>query len=778
MARIWALYKKEVRTYFNSPIAYIVLTVLLIGVGYFFFQTFFAGEQATLRFFFRVAAWSFLLFGPAVTMKLLAEEKKTGAIEPLLTLPLREWEVVLGKFFAGWTLLAIYLLITLVYPISIAFIGKLDFGPLAGGYLGLFFLGGTFVALGMFASAISRNQVISLIVAFVIAMMLFVMDLLLPFLPPSWQNVVQFIGVDSHFSNISRGVVDTRDLVYSCSLMAFFLFLSAQALQTRLSDHSKKWRLNRVLYIGAAAGCLIALNAISFLANGRVDLTEDKQFTLSESSRDLLHELDDQLTITAYFSRELPPPANNNTAVVRDLLEEYRTASDGKVTYNFVDPDTPGKDGQPDQALIAQAQAAGIPKIDMRAFRKDQVQMVKVYLGIALQYGDKTESLPVVQNLDNLEYDLTSRISKMLREKTPTLAFLSGNGAFTSAEGLGRVAGALKDKFTVKDADLSKGDEALKDVDVLVVAGPKQPLPQNVLFAIDNFIMQGHRVAFLVDKAILDPKSLIGRPFSSGLEELLKAYGVEFNPSLILDQNSERVAVSRQSNGFTIQSMVQFPLIVHVQDLAKDTPITKNLNGFALPFAAPIELTRKDGVETHIIARSSPRSWLFTFQDSFLADPQALPVPEESDFVGPQNLVVTLEGTFPSAFVEQPLPIAEDGTSPADNVTPKSAPTRLAVVGSSWWAADMMPNPLNQLLFSNLADWLVQDERLMSIRTRSIENRPLKPLGDTARAVFKYGNMLAPPLLLVAFGLLRWRLRLRKKSRGLSAFLRTGGKEE
>lgn len=762
MDRVWALYKKELRTYFNSPIAYIVLTVLLIGVGYFFFQTFFAGEQANLRVFFRVAAWSFLLFGPAVTMKLLAEEKKAGTIEGLFTLPLREWEMVLGKFVAGWTLLAVYLLITLVYPISISFLGNLDGGPVVGGYLGLFFLGGTFVALGMFASSISRNQVISLIVAFVIALLLFMLDMLLPFVPTAAQNVIEFVGVDAHFKNISRGVLDTRDAIYSLSLMAFFLFLAVQALKTRLSDRSRAWRLNRWLYIGAAVGSLLALNALSFVAHARIDLTEDQQFTLSDGSVELVTGLEDQLTITAYFSKDIPAPANNHAAVVRDLLEEYRAASDGRVVYRFTDPDA-GADDQPDPELTAQAQAAGVPKIDMRTFGKDQMQIVKVYMGLALQYGEQTEALPIIQNLPDLEYDITTRIAKLVRDKAPTVGFLGGHGELTLAQGLTKVAGVLGDKFTVKDIDLSQGDAGLADVDVLVVAGPKQEIPGAQLFAIDQFVMGGGKAAFFVARNTVDTRSLIGQPVATGLEDVLASYGVSVQSDLVLDQQSERIAMQRAQGNMRFQSIVQFPAFVKVTDLAQDTSLTKNLTGLVMPFASPLAVDAPAGVKAQTIARSSQATWLFAVEDSFLADPQALPQADPENLAGPQNLVVTLTGSFPSHFKSAQKPVGA-----TDTPIIESPETRVVVVGSNDWISDAMPNRLNVAFFANLLDWLVQDEGLMAIRTRSINNRPLKQLGDTGRATFKYANMLLPPLFLVAFGIVRWRLRTRRKRRALA----------
>lgn len=764
MQRIWGLFKKEIRTYFNSPIAYLLITILLIGIGYFFFQTFFVANQASLRVFFRFAAWSFLLFGPAITMKLFAEEKKSGTIETLLTLPIKEWEVVLGKFFAGWALLAVYLLITLAYPISISFIGDLDPGPVIGGYFGLFLLGGTFVALGLFTSALTRNQVVSLVLAFFIGLILFLLDMLLPFVPVSLQNLFEFVGVDSHFKNVARGVIDSRDLIYSLSLMVIFLFGGVQALQARLSDHSRIWRLNKILYVSAAIGCFVSLNVFSYQVSGRLDLTEDQMYTLSDASRELVSELDDQLTIKAYFSANLPAPFNNHQRFLRDLLEEYRNTSGGHLSFEFVDPGAPGAEGQPDADLAAEVKAAQIPKVEVSKLEKDQVQMVKVFMGLAMRYQDNMETIPVLQNIDNLEFEITSRIAKLIRERTPQLAFLGGHGELISQQGLSKITQLLQQKFNVGDVHLADGPDSLAEVDVLVVAGPKKEIPAEHRFYIDQFIMEGGKVAFLLDRNEVNPQTFIGRPLEVGIEDMLEHYGVRVEPAMVLDQVNQRVALTRAQGNVRFQSYVAFPPFVRVKDFDKDSPLVKNLRDLPLPFVSPLTVLQKEGVRATVLARSSPKTWLFENEDSFLVDPQALPMPEEDDFVGPQDLVVTMAGSFDSYYKDQRLPNKEDSGAPvAESLFEQSPATRLVVTGSSLWISDAVPSRLSYLFFANLVDWLSEDERLIGIRARAITNRPLEVDNTAAKSLVKYGNMFALPLLFVVFGIVRWRLRSRRK---------------
>ena len=228
--------KREIRTYFNSPVAYIVVTVFTIVFGFFFFNNLFVEKQADMRAFFSLAPLMFCFFAPAITMRLLAEEKGSGTIEILITMPVRDWEVVVGKWLAAMALLLTTLLLTLVFAVTVAKLGPLDKGPALGGYLGLLLLGGSYVAIGVMASSFTRNQVVSLIVAFGICFALFLLGKVLPFVPEKLQPLVAFLSTDSHFENVSRGVIDSRDVLYYASVIVVTLLIATTSLESR------KWK--------------------------------------------------------------------------------------------------------------------------------------------------------------------------------------------------------------------------------------------------------------------------------------------------------------------------------------------------------------------------------------------------------------------------------------------------------------------------------------------------------------------------------------------------------
>lgn len=233
MSNTLTIFKRELSSYFNSPVAYIVVTVFLLVSGYLFFSQVFLVGEATMRDLFGITPLIFIFFAPAVTMRLMAEEKRSGTMELLITLPVRDWEVVLGKFFAALALLSVAIFLTLAYPFTLSTMGELDWGAVVGGYLGLVLLGGAYVAIGLMASSWTRNQVVAFIISFGITFSLYLFGKLLPLMPASLAPVIEYISLDVHFTNISRGVIDSRDLIYYFSLIGTCLFLAVQSLDSR-----------------------------------------------------------------------------------------------------------------------------------------------------------------------------------------------------------------------------------------------------------------------------------------------------------------------------------------------------------------------------------------------------------------------------------------------------------------------------------------------------------------------------------------------------------------
>lgn len=235
MSTILAIYRRELQSSFNTPLAYIVIPVFLLMVGLFslFLNDIFDAGLATMRTVFFWSAMWLLLLVPAVTMRLFAEEKRTGSLELLVTLPVNEGQLVLGKYLAALTLILISLALTITYPLTLASLGNLDWGPVMGGYLGLALMAAAYTAIGTAASSFTSNQIVAFLIAAVVCVVPYVVGFFLHQVPAGLLPLVQYVSFDYHFNGLARGVVDTRNIVFYVSVIALFLHIATFSLQQR-----------------------------------------------------------------------------------------------------------------------------------------------------------------------------------------------------------------------------------------------------------------------------------------------------------------------------------------------------------------------------------------------------------------------------------------------------------------------------------------------------------------------------------------------------------------
>ena len=234
MRNLKVIYLKELKSYFNSPMAYIFLVVFAVITGYFFTRTFFLFNQSDMRSLFNIIPLVYLFFIPAVTMSLIAREKSLGTMEVMSTLPLKDLDFVAGKFLAALSLVLVGLLVTLVHFITLTQVGtNIDYGAVFTGYLGLALAGAVYSSVGTFASSLTDNQVVAFIIGIFIVIIFFLMDKMLMFVPVYLTGIIQYLSVDYHLSNISRGVIDSRNLIYFASVVGFFLFMTVRVLEIR-----------------------------------------------------------------------------------------------------------------------------------------------------------------------------------------------------------------------------------------------------------------------------------------------------------------------------------------------------------------------------------------------------------------------------------------------------------------------------------------------------------------------------------------------------------------
>lgn len=773
-----AVARRELRTFFASPIAYIVLGGFLLLAGWLYFSTLFLAGQASLRGFFGTAPVLFALLVPAITMRSVAEERKSGTLELLLTMPLEDWQVVLGKYLAALGMVIAGLVFTLPYAFTVRALTAegvaFDWGPVAAGYLGLALLASAFIALGLWASALSRNQIVGFIIGLLVCLSLYLVDKFAVLLPSALAQALEYLSADYHFENIARGVIDTRDVLYYLTLTAAGLVLTTQVLGNLRHELKPGALASPTVFTAAVLGSLVLLNVLSVRLFARFDVTADGAYTLAKGSKETLAALDDTVTVTAYFTKDLPAPYSSSARYVRDLLEEFRAASRGKVAFEFIDPaaqetdadkeakrevkrDIFGRSFREQTAQEKELAAAGVQAVEIRVIEADQQQTKRAYLGLVIRHDDKKEVIPVVQNLSTLEYDLTSLIRKLTRPKTPVIALLQGHDEPKLEEKLRQLHSVLSQTYEVRPVTLGSQERFAPDIDAVMVLGPKKALAPNEVKALDQLVLEGKPAAFFLDSVSVDLRSFQPAPVDHGLSALLGNWGVTLSEQTVADAVSASLNIQEQRGFMLVQMPVPYPFIPRVRQLEPGSPISRGLQELTFPFATKVTAASADGRTAEVLARSSKKSWLESGKPPNL-DPRREWRSEAITPDGPHELMVAVSGKFKSLFADQATVSQPPGTPAL--LAKSKADARIVVAGTSaLFHDDFMQRP-NAALLLNVADWMLLDPALLAMRSRGLQLAQLKAeLSDGTRNAAKFGNAFGLPLALALLGVVRWRVR-------------------
>ncbi|OED35645.1 ABC transporter permease [Chromatiales bacterium (ex Bugula neritina AB1)] len=435
---------KEITLFFSSPVAYLFLAVFSAVSLFVFFwgESFFARNIADVRPLFEWMPILLIFLCSTLTMRLWSEERRTGTLEHVLTQPAPLWAFVVGKFLGCIALLVIALLITFPLPITVAFLGELDWGPVWSGYLAAFFLGAAYLSIGLFVSSRSNNQIVSLIIAAAVCGLFYLVGspLITNFFGNVVGEVLRMLGTGSRFDSITRGVIDIRDLYYYLSIVAVFLLLNTYVLERERwtlaakTPHHKKWQVVSALLVLNAIGGNLWLGQMNTL---RVDTTEGRQYSVSDATRNYLSQLQEPLLLRGYFSSKTHPLLAPLVPQVRDLLREYEIAGENSVVLEVIDPlVNPELEEEANQLY-------GIEPVPFQVADRYQSSIVSSYFNVLVQYGDEYEVLGFRDLIDvkatgdavpdvrlrNPEHDLTRAIKKVLT------SYQAGGNLFTTVKG-------------------------------------------------------------------------------------------------------------------------------------------------------------------------------------------------------------------------------------------------------------------------------------------------------------------------------------------------------
>ncbi len=485
---------------------------------------------------------------------------------------------------------------------------------------------------------------------------------------------------------------------------------------------------------------LVVINLIGLNVFFRVDLTDDKVYSLSDASIELVENLEDPVTITAFFTEDLPAPYSSNRRYLKDKLDDYRAYGGRNVQYRFVDPGS-------DEERRQEAARLNIPPVQIQVIEEDNVQLKNAHMGLAIQYGGEREAIPVVQDLSTLEYDITSAIRRLTRDELPVVGFLSGHGEPNTFQDLQVLSEELRRNYEVRTVTVQ--DSVLNpEPDVLMVIAPTDSLSDGALRSLDDYVMNGGRVAFLLNRVDANLQMGQARELSVGVDPLLSAYGAGVNADLVMDEQSSSVTIQRQQGFFNLAQQIRYPFLPIATRFDSDHMMVNRLDEVLFYFVSSIDtsVAVPDGVQREPLVFSSSRSGV---QVGFF---MIQPIQQQAQLSGgPYVLAAAYRGTFPSAFVP-------GETSP---------PTRIVVAGDGDFLNESILGriPGNIEFGLNMVDWLAQDDAMLSIRAKDVSPRRLPDVSPGLRSWIKYANLIGPVLIILSIGVWRWR---RRKTREIA----------
>jgi len=506
-------------------------------------------------------------------------------------------------------------------------------------------------------------------------------------------------------------------------------------------------RREAILQVLLLAGSLVALTYTAHQFLWRADLTENNRYTLAAASHEIARDLEDPVTVTAYFTANLPARFGRTKEEFRALLQEFRAASDGNVEFTFVNPNESDETAR-------EARQAGVRPVTIDVRERNQMTQKRAYLGAVFQYRDQREVLSFIEPGSALEYTIASTTQRLTSTEQSVLGVLQGHGE-PSPKAMKQLRSALQGRYDIRPISGVDTSGVPAPVDVLLIARPQNELSTEAALAVDQYVMRGGRVVFALNRARANMRFGRARPLTTGLEPLLETYGAPIRPDLIRDRSASAVRVRQQRGGFSVVNRIRYPYIPQVSTFS-DHPISSGIDRAVFRFVSSIDTTQVDSTaRLTVLARSSSQSARAALPSSVQPRQQWT----VSDFSGSSiPLAGLLEGSFSSAFAGVDTLSVERTQSPE---------TKLAVVGDGDFIVNGASGRRQQQrrrlpegnvnLMANTVDYLADDTGLISLRTQRVTSRPLTQLSPTTQTILKYLNVLLPILLVVGYGLVRYR---------------------
>lgn len=711
---ILRLAKKEFLGYVNGALAYTVIVPFLLLSVFLYTRTALVGGDASLRPYFELLPWFLLLLAPALSMKLLSDEQKSETIELLLAHPISELEIVVGKFLGALAFFAIILLTTIGLPLSLIVYSRPDLGQIAGQYIGALFIGATFISVGIAASAYVKNAISSFLLGAAISFILIIIgfDLVTQMLPFPFNRITLELSVLTHSESIARGLLDIRDVFYFLTITAVFL----AAAIFKLSERKTTERPTEARKLKFALGLILAIGVISNIILSsyplKVDLTKSRLFTLSEGTKQTLKNLDDIATITLYSSRQLPAQMQLVARDVTDTLKDYEKLSKN-IKFRVVYPEESSEGA-------SEARQAGINEVQFNTLSSGKFEAQAGFLGLAIRFSDKTESIPFISDTSDLEYQLTRRIRKLSADKDKVIGIYR-NG-YSPSQILNELLSSQykTETLAVDDKGKLKGLSALIAID----DGSEESTASAM---IKDYLNQNGRVLFLASGVSVSPQSLSAQKSQSTIPNFLSDYGVTLNNDLVYDLQLAEILNFSDQNGRRYLS--QYPYWIRSLPATNDFAPLSTVKSVSLGWPSSLTLSTRDGITQKTLLTTGVNAG--KTDNVFSISPQSINT-------------LTPNG--------QKIPLA---------TLIEKGDIRLVIVGSSTLANDqfLQNNPDNVAFLSNVIDYLAADKDLAAIPSKSTGRAVFEFKNSIDIFLVQYGNLLIPPFAVISFAVFYLRRR-------------------
>ncbi|MCL5128948.1 gliding motility-associated ABC transporter substrate-binding protein GldG [Algibacter sp. L4_22] len=779
-----AILKKEINAFFASPIGYLVIGIFLLLNGLFLWV--FKGDFNILNYgfadlspFFLLAPWILIFLIPAVTMRSFSDEKKQGTLELLLTKPISHTRIVLGKYFGALILILIALTPTLLYIYTVIQLGNpqgnLDIGSTLGSYFGLFFLVASYTAIGIFTSTFTDNQIVAFISSVFICFLFYIgFEGIADF---ASSNFIDQLGMNLHYKSMSRGILDTRDILYFLSVTAFFIFITVKGIKNEKLQ-KKSW----IQIVGVFATLFILNIAVNGI-HKRFDLTEDSRYTLSPASLDILKDVESPIIIDVFLDGEnFPSEFRRLQTETKQLLEEF-ASENPNIIFNFFNPleDDANRD-----IIIEQLTQRGLTPMQMSIQENGSSTQAIIFPWALASYNNQTVTIPLIKNkigsnqqelvsnsVQHLEYAFADGFSKLTKPKRRKIAILKGNQQLEDKY-IADFVKKLGEYYLIAPFTLDsvakqpqKTLEELNNFDLIISAKPTEAFTESEKLVLDQYTMNGGKSLWLIDAVAIEKDSLFNALGTSyavhrdlNLTDFFFKYGARINPVLVASIYSAPITLAMGEGSQSQFQNLRWPYSPFGSSNSNH-PIVNNLDLIKFDFANQID-TLKNNIKKTILLETAPLTRLESTPQKIsleVVTQEQKPIEFNS---GKETLAVLLEGEFTSVYSNRMKPfklannrnnskatkmvIIADGDVIENDVI-KNVPQEL---GFDRWTGK---NYGNKEFLLNTVNYLLDDNGLINIRSKEIAVAFLNQQKIAAeKTKWQLINIALPLVLLAIFG--------------------------